>query len=1417
MELIMNFLIFQSIRGKGVNYSVRFIYRFAVGTWLTLFSLANGELIQPTFPTLPTASTITYGQSLSSSALTGGRSTSFSGGEVSTLAGTGEPGFSDGNASEAKFNGPTGLALDSSGNLYVADESNHRIRKINTEGTVTTLAGDGYGGSTDGPGSTARFYFPSALALDTSRNIYVADSINNRIRKITPSGQVSTLAGNGIGGLGDSSSGSTNVKFWQPNGVAVDSGGNVYVGDSYNNRLRYINRYGYVTTLAGSGPFGSYSTIKFADGDGSVAKFHSPQGVAVDSSGNVYIADRGNHRIRRYKSGVVSTLAGNGTPGFTNGTGSAAQFAWPDGLAVDAAGNVYVAEWCKIRKVTPQGVVTTLAGGDVKGFRNDSGTNALFDNPAGVAVDSSGDIYVADCNNHRIRKITFSIPGTWSWTDPAQVPGAGMRFLSAIFTPADRAKFSTYTTNIQILINPAPTRILVSPQAGSIDFGQALSNSVLSGGSAGVEGNFSWLSPNNRPPVGTSLQTVRFVPVESNNYSSSTTNISILVKNPAIAPVITSTNLWRGTVGVVFSNQLTANGSVPITFSASNPPTGLTLSTNGLILGNPTTAGTNMALITASNTVGVVRQTNTFIIAKGTPVISNWPSSLAITYGRDVDDSLLVGGSANVPGNFRWGGSNPRIAYSRVLPQVGTNSHVVTFWPQNTNNWNTVTTNISFVVNPAAPVLTWAPSPVAGLTYPSTLSSAQLNATSSVPGRFTYTPPVGTVLNPGTNTLVATFQPTDTANFLANRTITNTVVVAQGTPQVTNWPVASPISLGQTLSNSVLSGGVANVPGSFAWTSPAQQPSLGTNSHSVTFIPSATNNYHSITSNVSVVVALTSDTFPSSGQWTLRWNGSNAPSWYQPWMLSRSDGKYLAGMTVSDNGIQWRSMTNPTDVRFWINNTGYGNGTYLITGAANDLWNGTNERSWTKRGVPGSYDDLTQISYGNGVFVSRGYWSQGGVLVSSNNGNTWTYVNTGAFNYAPGTDSRHYCFLRYGNGKFFYPLFDSVRTSSNGLNWTTTSITNRPNAFRMSSSTCMDGGLFFGAQQTASNATTKTITTGFSSNGTQWSFNTATIATTHRGTFGITGAGGGYLMVYANQQPSELWVSSDRGLSWLPAYGPWDDLTNNLHAQFIADGTNIIAGITSGIYSAPLRAMGRGGLTMYGLDGQNRRLVQVDLSSGGVTKVADLPFTSGWSGFDYNPADGFLYAAVGGANRSNAIYKIDPRTGATQRTGSVVSPGGDGSFESIGFRNDGSLLAYDEHFDMPSGHLLSVNLAAGTSQILGSSRTPSCLGGDFDATRNTFWVSDEWNGKLYQLNPTNGSIVWTSTSTWYTGNGSGDMFDVDVAANGMVYVAVSDRGANKILRCDPSTGKWAEQCTVPMALRLASVPVGDTPLPQPPQ
>ena len=544
--------------------------------------------ITPTVSQSPTASSLVFGQNLGNSVLSGGSVAS--GGLVTTLAGSGQAGFADGSGSVAQFNAPTGVAVDSSGTLYVADESNHRIRKITTEGAVTTLAGDGYWGSTDGSGPTARFKYPSALALDNSGNIYVADSINNRIRKITSSGVVTTLAGNGEGGLGDSSSGSTNVKFWQPNGVAVDSGGNVYVGDSYNNRLRCISRYGYVMTLAGSGASGQYSPIKFADGNGSVAKFWSPQGVAVDSSDNVYIADKSNHRIRKYKSGVVSTLAGSGEPGFTDGTGAAAQFGRPEGVAVDAAGNVYVAEYCRIRKVTPSGVVTTLAGGDV-GFRDGLGTNALFDQPAGVAVDSLGNLYVADTNNNRIRKITFFVPGSWTWASPASIPNAGTSLMDVIFTPADPANYNQVTKSVSVTVAKASTLIISSPAASSIYYGQALSSSTLSGGLASVAGTFTWSDPSTILSQGISTQNVIFSPTDSSNYKPSSTFVSVTVNPAQPPPVVSSAATASGKIGTAFSYQITATGGAT-SYSATGLPAGLTVNTaTGLISGKPTKVG----------------------------------------------------------------------------------------------------------------------------------------------------------------------------------------------------------------------------------------------------------------------------------------------------------------------------------------------------------------------------------------------------------------------------------------------------------------------------------------------------------------------------------------------------------------------------------------------------------------------------------------------------------------------------------------------------------------------------------------------------------------------------------------------------------------------------------------------------------
>lgn len=318
------------------------------------------------------------------------------------VAGSDSAGYRDGLGTDARFDHPFGLALDNAGNLYVADQGNSLIRKIGPAANVTTLAGmAGVLGLANGADSLSSFNKPFSVAADASGNIFVADAGNNVIRKIAADGTVSTFAGTGVAGADD---GTTQATFNSPLGVAADRAGNVYVADYGNDLIRKITADGTVSTIAGKqGVFG------MVDGQDTTARFNLPESVAVDATGNIYVADNGNNAIRKITpTGLVSTLAGNGTAGKSEGSGKTASFNSPFGIAVDGGGNVYVADAGnnKIRKIIPDGTVSTFAGSGIKGAGNGTGANASFNTPAGLAVDALGNIYVSDENNNLIRKIT---------------------------------------------------------------------------------------------------------------------------------------------------------------------------------------------------------------------------------------------------------------------------------------------------------------------------------------------------------------------------------------------------------------------------------------------------------------------------------------------------------------------------------------------------------------------------------------------------------------------------------------------------------------------------------------------------------------------------------------------------------------------------------------------------------------------------------------------------------------------------------------------------------------------------------------------------------------------------------------------------------------------------------------------------
>jgi uncharacterized protein YjdB len=388
---------------------------------------------------------------------------------ISTYAGTGTLGFSGdgGAASSAQFSYPYAVAVTSAGTVYVADQVNNRIRKITSTGIISTIAGNGtYGNTGDGGAATAATLAnPQGVAVDAAGNVYVADYGNNRIRKISTTGIITNFAGSGTGVDGGAA---TAADVYHPSAVAVDASGNVYIAETGNNRVRKVNTSGIISTVAGTGVSG----FSGDGGSATAAKLSSPFGVSTDASGNVYIADLGNNRIRKVSGGVISTVAGTGVAGFSGDGGAATSAAinTPYGMTLDASGNMYICDYnnFRIRRVSSTGVISTIAGTGTATYGGDGGLATLADlnRPTGIAVDASGNIYIADNNNQRVRKLcvlpvsgtitgpttvvmgnnitlsTTGTGGTWSsvFTAKATVASSGM--VHAIASGVDTIKYT---------------------------------------------------------------------------------------------------------------------------------------------------------------------------------------------------------------------------------------------------------------------------------------------------------------------------------------------------------------------------------------------------------------------------------------------------------------------------------------------------------------------------------------------------------------------------------------------------------------------------------------------------------------------------------------------------------------------------------------------------------------------------------------------------------------------------------------------------------------------------------------------------------------------------------------------------------------------------------------------------------------
>ena len=523
---------------------------------------------------------------------------------INTVAGTGVEGFSgDGGAAiSAALANPFSMAADAAGNVYIADRDNHRVRRIDTSGNITTIAGNGDQGffGDGGLATSASLNTPTAVAVDANGNIYIADSNNNRIRVVS-NGNINTFAGNGTAGYSGDGGAATSASLYTPRGVAVDANGVVYIADTNNHVVRKVSA-GTISTIAGNAQQqGFYGD----NGTASSAGLDTPTGVAVDATGKVYVADSNNHRVRLLSGATLSTFAGNGTAAYSGDGGAAtsAAIAFPLGVSLDAMGNIFVADSNNhvIRRVGSAGTITTIAGEGEQGFFGDAGgpNAAVLDTPSGV-LPLNGNVFIADLNNQRVRSTSATV----------------LMFANQIVGTQSPVQTVTVT-------NSGNAALTLSSVASS-----SPSFALAPSGSCGVS------FPVSVPASTSCTLDVVFDPATIGLINASFSVVNNAAGSPQLITV-TGTGLQDGTTLALVSSQPVSNVNSPVTFTATITPTTPTTA--------PTPTGTVVFTDGATNlgTVNVSASAASFT----TSSLTAGTHTIAATYSGD---TLYTGSTANL-------------------------------------------------------------------------------------------------------------------------------------------------------------------------------------------------------------------------------------------------------------------------------------------------------------------------------------------------------------------------------------------------------------------------------------------------------------------------------------------------------------------------------------------------------------------------------------------------------------------------------------------------------------------------------------------------------------------------------------------------------------------------------------------------